>query len=81
MNTFDKILSYFLVLFLGFIVGNVSVGYRIHKIKELEQHNLCYDTAKYEAWVARKEGIFRCFMEYRQYPHRVKASHIDLSSD
>lgn len=42
-----------------------------------EQHELCYDTDKYEAWVARKEGITRCFMEFRQYPHRVRASHID----
>ena len=43
----------------------------------VEQHTLCYDTDKYEAWVARKEGITRCFMEFRQYPHRVRASHID----
>ena len=44
---------------------------------ETEQHPLCFDTDKYEAWVAHKNGELRCFMEYRDFPHKVKASYID----
>jgi len=47
------------------------------KLVETEQHNLCFDTDKYEAWVAHKNGELRCFFEYREYPHKVKASYID----
>jgi hypothetical protein len=48
---------------------------------EAEQTSLCYDTPKYEAWVATKGGIKRCFMEQRSYPHRMRASHIEGEED
>lgn len=43
----------------------------------LEQHQLCYDTDTYDAWVAYKAGEMRCFMEWRSYPHKIKGSVID----
>jgi len=50
-------------------------------VKEAEQTSLCYDTPKYEAWVATKGGIKRCFEEQRSFPHRVRASHIEGEED
>lgn len=47
------------------------------KLVDTEQHALCFDTDKYEAWVAHKDGELRCFMEWRSFPHKVKASYID----
>jgi len=35
------------------------------------------DTDKQEAWVAKKNGILRCFMENKEYPHKSKGSYID----
>lgn len=69
-----------------FIVGCLVGGYSYQHLSDTEttvqqslseQSDLCYDTHKYEAWVARKNGEARCFMEYKEYPHRVKASYID----
>jgi hypothetical protein len=56
-----------------------NLGRLVHEgdVAALEQHDLCYDTASYEAWVAKKGKELRCFMEYKQYPHRVRASYID----
>ena len=66
------------------VCGSIGIGYWCGYShadstypKVVEQHEMCYDTDKYEAWVARKDGFMRCFMEYKQYPHRVRASHID----
>ena len=60
--------------------GSFSLGSRdAHtSINLLEQTDFCYDTPKYEAWVAKKGEFYRCFMERREYPHRVRASHIDI---
>jgi hypothetical protein len=43
-----------------------------------EQHELCHDTLTHEAFIAKREGVYRCFMEHRDYPHRVKASHLEI---
>lgn len=70
----------FVCISLGFgswLFYQVGRNSAIAEIKEFEQHDLCYDTPKYEAWVAKKNGMYRCFMEWREYPHRVRASHID----
>lgn len=40
-------------------------------------HPLCHGDKKREAWVASKDGILRCFLEYKEYPHRVRAAHIE----
>ena len=64
-----------------FILGAVGYGAYLHaygpNLTETEQHALCFDTDKYEAWVAHKNGELRCFMEYKDFPHKVKASYID----
>lgn len=36
-----------------------------------EQHDLCHDDNKREAWIAKKDGELRCYFESRSYPHRV----------
>lgn len=41
-----------------------------------KQHDLCYDNEKQIAWIAEKDGELRCFLEYREYPHRVKAANL-----
>ena len=64
---------------MGFMYGyHLVYQQELHnKIKALEQHDLCYDTPKEEAWVAYKNGEARCFREQKEYPHRVKASYLD----
>ena len=44
-------------------------------------HPLCKDTKSYTAWLARKDGEFRCFLEHNEYPHRAKGSNIDYTED
>lgn len=71
------------ILYVASICGAVVLGYNIgyfsheRDTKIDEQHPLCYDTRKEEAWVARKNGVMRCFMEGREFPHRSKGSYID----
>lgn len=58
----------------GYIVGNALA---VARMDATEQHDLCHDTETHEGWIARKQGITRCFMENKQFPHRVKGSYID----
>ena len=66
---------------LSFVLGIVVCSSYLHvygpKLVETEQHSMCFDTDQYEAWVAHKEGELRCFMEWRAFPHKVKASNLD----
>lgn len=56
---------------------NLGMQVSVSNIKETEQHPLCYDNKKQEAWIAKKGNRHRCFMEGRDYPHRVRASNLD----
>lgn len=58
----------------GYIVGDALA---VARMDAAEQHDLCHDTKTHEGWIARKQGITRCFMENRQFPHRSRGSHID----
>lgn len=58
-----------------------TTGLNISKKSVIEQTDLCYDTAKYLAWVGKKGKEYRCFMEQKEYPHRVRASPILLEED
>lgn len=49
------------------------------EILSLEQHDLCHDTKTQIAWIGRRHGEIRCFLEEKNYPHRVKASYLDNS--
>jgi len=49
--------------------------------KEWEVHPLCKDTKARTAWVARKNGEVRCFLEQDEYPHRAKGSYLDYTED
>jgi len=70
-------------LILGLFFGGVFVGMTCsaQASAPIEQTDFCYDTPSYEAWVATKNGFARCFFEQRSYPHRVKASHIDIGEE
>jgi len=46
-------------------------------VKERESHDLCHDTPTQLAWVSYRDGEARCFLEYKEYPHRVKAGNLD----
>lgn len=43
----------------------------------LEQHDLCFDTKTHEAFVAKKNGELRCFLQQKEWPHKVKGYHIE----
>ena len=61
----------------GWFTVGVSVG--VARMDATEQHDLCHDTPTHEGWIARKQGITRCFMENRQFPHRVQGSHLEVT--
>lgn len=44
---------------------------------EITEHDNCHNTRTHEAWIARKGNQLRCFMEHREYPHRVRGSHLE----
>jgi len=69
-----------LFVVLGLCWGAFSLGELSAQasITALEQTDHCYDTRSHEAWIATKNGEARCFMEQRSYPHRVRASHLDI---
>jgi hypothetical protein len=46
--------------------------------KARESHDLCHNTPTEIAWVAYKDGEARCFLENKEYPHRVKGAYIDV---
>jgi len=81
MKSFQVLIKIFLesCLIVGLFAGGVWTGNNYAELVAPlpEQTNLCYDTPKYEAWVAHKNGFSRCFFEQRSYPHRVRASHIE----
>ena len=64
---------------LGYCYGSYVVYQQETKAykKQLESHDLCHDTPTQLAWVAYKNGEVRCFLEYREYPHKIKAGNLD----
>ena len=76
----------FLDVVLGILIGVLLSGGYLYKVyqhettrykQEIEQHHLCKDTRTHTAWLARKDGEIRCFLEQDDYPHRAKGTHID----
>ena len=83
MNPFN--LTFLKELVIGTLIVSLCyysyvIGYKHHTLEvELEHDSvvaMCKDTATHEAWVAKKEGEFRCFMEHREFPHRAKGSNV-----
>ncbi len=64
------------------IYGGYYIGtFDLHRSKsEQLDHPLCYDTKRQSAWIAKKNGELRCFLEGKEYPHRVKAANIDYET-
>jgi hypothetical protein len=74
-----------LLLILSIPLGSayaLGTVYQTELAKELESresHDLCHDTPTQIAWVAYRKGEVRCFMEYKEFPHKVKAAYLDNS--
>ena len=49
--------------------------------EEYEKHWLCKDTKHQTAWVARRDGELRCFLEGDNYPHRAWGRNIDADPE
>ena len=68
---------------LGFLLGSWAVTSQVYQtefakdIKARESHDLCHDTPTQIAWVAYKDGEARCFMEYKEFPHKIHAGNLD----
>jgi len=52
----------------------LGVADTVEKVQGMEQTDDCHDTKTQEAWIAKKNGELRCFLEQRSFPHRVKGS-------
>jgi hypothetical protein len=61
----------------AYAIGQVYQTELATEIKARESHDLCHDTPTQTAWVAYRKGEVRCFLEYKEFPHKVKASYID----
>lgn len=70
-----SLLCFGCVGWMGYYCGTMS---SMARLGGEEQHELCHDTVSHEAYIVKRQGMYRCFMEHRDYPHRVRASHIDI---
>ena len=78
LDTFMKDFIYAICIIIVAVCGPyVGFSMGVASVLPIEQHEHCYDTKTHEGWVAHKNGEIRCFMENRQYPHRVRGSYID----
>ena len=65
-------------VFLTLFFGNKIYRQEVELLKEqMEEHSLCKDTKNKTAWVARRQGEIRCFLENDDYPHRAWGSNIE----
>ena len=68
---------------LGFVIGVVALTSQVYhtelakELKERESHDLCHDTPTQLAWVAYRSGETRCFLEYKEFPHKSKGFNLD----
>lgn len=71
------------ILYVTILIGTAycyyNIGYSValHGVSSAEQNDFCRSTKQVEAWIARKDGEVRCFLESRKYPHRVRAANLD----
>ncbi|MDE3022308.1 MAG: hypothetical protein KGI54_10645 [Pseudomonadota bacterium] len=74
---------FLIVSFLSFGWVSFTIGQSQEAAKHLdrEQHELCHDSKTHEAYIAKRGDFYRCFMEHRDYPHRVKASHLEMEEN
>lgn len=70
---------------LGFVTGVVALTCQVYQtelakdIKARESHDLCHDTPTQYAWVAYRDKEARCFLEYKEFPHKSKGFNLDNS--
>jgi len=75
--------SFNFLVYLGSLVLALWGGLQVYHtelneaLKARESHDLCHNTPTQLAWVAYKAGEVRCFLEGREYPHRIKAGNLD----
>ena len=58
-------------------------GFLTHKahLVRPDSNDLCHDTATQVAYIAYKGKETRCFLEFREYPHRAKGSFLDVDTE
>jgi hypothetical protein len=61
----------------AYAIGQVYQTELAREIRARESHDLCHDTNTQTAWVAYRNGEARCFLEYKEFPHKVKAAYLD----
>jgi len=74
----------------GIIVGlmfSIPVWFKVYQLEvaaikqEETTHHLCKDTDTREAWLSKRNGELRCFLEHKEFPHRAKGYNIDTTSN
>ena len=48
---------------------------------QFKQNEYCRDTKTQTAWVAYRNGEYRCFLEYNEYPHRARGVYLENPED
>ena len=61
----------------AYAIGQVYQTELAKELKQRESHDLCHDTPTQLAWVAYRDGEARCFLEYKEFPHKIKAGNLD----
>jgi hypothetical protein len=77
----QKLIKLLLVLAIplgsAYAIGQVYQTELAKELEARESHDLCHDTPTQVAWVAYRKGEVRCFMEYKEFPHKTIASNIE----
>ena len=61
----------------AYAIGQVYQTELASELKARESHDLCHDTPTQYAWVAYRNGETRCFLEYKEFPHKIQAGNLD----
>lgn len=61
----------------AYAIGQVYQTELAKELKQRESHDLCHDTPTQIAWVAYRKGEARCFLEYKEFPHKIKQGNLD----
>lgn len=66
-----------LILVSNYASFHIGRSYEKVELEHKSSHDLCFDTKKWESFVARKGNEVRCFQLQREWPHRARSSLIE----
>jgi len=58
----------------GYYFGSPSIG---ESVVQEWQNELCGDSKTHYAYIAKRGDSLRCFLENKEYPHRVMGANLD----